>query len=99
MPPLSFLTFHFLLKRPSVLHSDSIHLPTLTLFGAHSVQGLRPSNEDAHLLSKTQNSLIAGVFDGHSGPAAASFCKRNIRSELYDDNWAIRLDQRFLLDA
>ncbi|KAH0574545.1 Serine/threonine-protein phosphatase 2C [Spironucleus salmonicida] len=99
LPPISFILFSFLLRRPHLKHSETVQIPTLTTFGAFSLQGLRPTNEDAHITQKSQNSLVSGVFDGHAGSAASKFCKRNILQELTDDYWPIRIDTRFLADA
>lgn len=50
--------------------------------GGHcTIQGKRPSNEDAHVLESIEHKghkfTVAAVFDGHAGSNAAEFCGSN----------------------
>eukprot|EP00747_Dinoflagellata_sp_TGD_P168418 gnl/TRDRNA2_/TRDRNA2_194744_c0_seq1.p1 gnl/TRDRNA2_/TRDRNA2_194744_c0~~gnl/TRDRNA2_/TRDRNA2_194744_c0_seq1.p1 ORF type:complete len:383 (-),score=89.64 gnl/TRDRNA2_/TRDRNA2_194744_c0_seq1:82-1230(-) len=56
-------------------------------WGAVSMQGWRPDQEDAHVANADIGEELAGcgiycVFDGHGGKAVSAFCKLNFVAEL-----------------
>lgn len=67
---------------PSLMHSlspeveDDDDLNRIWNVGSSSVVGGRPKQEDAFVVAP--NHGLIGVFDGHMGPAAASFCSQNL---------------------
>lgn len=54
--------------------------------GHCTIQGKRPSNEDAHVIETVTHDgrtfTLAAVFDGHAGSRAAGFCADNFRDFL-----------------
>lgn len=78
--------------------------------GGHcTIQGKRPSNEDAHVLEEVEHRgrryTISAVFDGHAGDSAAKFCGEHFvdylkAQEQFPTNIEKALRQTFLqLDA
>ena len=48
----------------------------MTTIGSHALQGERSYMEDRVVACTVEGGLFAGVFDGHSGDAAAEFCAK-----------------------
>ena len=46
--------------------------------GSHALQGERSYMEDRVVACTVEGGLFAGVFDGHSGDAAAEFCAKSL---------------------
>lgn len=50
------------------------------LFGMSSIQGIRPTNEDAEVCTQFvyngKKYLLVAVFDGHGGDEASKYCKK-----------------------
>ena len=46
--------------------------------GSHALQGERSYMEDRVVACAVEGGLFAGVFDGHSGDAAAEFCAKSL---------------------
>eukprot|EP01100_Stratorugosa_tubuloviscum_P012760 TRINITY_DN615_c0_g4_i2.p1 TRINITY_DN615_c0_g4~~TRINITY_DN615_c0_g4_i2.p1 ORF type:complete len:383 (-),score=207.93 TRINITY_DN615_c0_g4_i2:4-1119(-) len=60
-------------------------------FGFASLQGRRPSNEDRHVIvdsvEKFPNFSFFGVFDGHAGDEASSFCEKFLEKYIFKENF------------
>jgi hypothetical protein len=57
--------------------------------GHSSIQGHRPSNEDAHLIdcrNLGKNHTLCAVFDGHAGPEASIFLSENLIKRLLENS-------------
>ena len=74
------------------------------LFGACSMQGLRKSNEDAHIhnLDLGDGNALFAVFDGHGGEQVAMFCEKYFPDMLMSNdeykakNFARALEETFV---
>lgn len=55
-------------------------------YGVYSVQGHRPSMEDAHVALQNASLAFFGVFDGHGGARAAKYCSKHLHSNLLEQS-------------
>jgi serine/threonine protein phosphatase PrpC len=66
----------------TTLPPDTIIQGTKSGTGHCNIQGLRPSNEDEHLIEVIKvhgtNVAVRAIFDGHGGQECATFAKKNL---------------------
>ena len=52
-------------------------VPLTFSYGSDEKQGLRPAMEDEHFYQESDDTILTGVFDGHSGQKAATHAKKH----------------------
>ena len=80
-----FLQMNGLLTDPVTEKEGGEHIVTSSgvRIGHSSLQGFRPSNEDAHLIYEIiEGHTITAIFDGHAGSYAAEFVSANLARVL-----------------
>ena len=64
----------------TAFHGEEGAVPGKSVYAVRSMQGWRPTNEDAYLVERDcpNDSGMYCIFDGHGGTFAANFLKNNL---------------------